>query len=274
MELKNRRALVTGGGRGIGRAIAMALASEGADLALLARTASQIETVAGEIVAAGGTAIAATADLAQPAQVADAVQRVQHSWGGGADILVNNAGVLGPIGLTSDVDPTAWMETVNINLGGCVLCTHHVLPGMIGRQYGKIINLSGGGSVSPRPRFSAYGASKAAIVRFTETLAEEVAGHGIDVNAIAPGAINTDMLQEIIDAGEAAGAEEAEARQLASDGSDDVGRAAALAVYLASPRSDGLSGRLLSAVWDRWEEIDIPAVMASESYTVRRLKPE
>ena len=274
MELKNKRALITGGGRGIGRAIATALASEGASVALLARTASQIEEVAGEIVAAGGAAMTAAADLAQPSQAVEAVQSVFDRWGSGADILVNNAGALGPIGLTSDIDPVSWMETVNVNLGGCVLCTHHALQGMIEQQYGKIINLSGGGSVSPRPRFSAYGASKAAIVRFTETLAEEVAEHGIDVNAIAPGAINTDMLQEIIDAGKAAGVEEAEARQLASDGSDDVSRAAALALYLASPRSDGLSGRLLSAVWDRWEEIDIPGVMASESYTVRRLKPE
>jgi len=145
---------------------------------------------------------------------------------------------------------------------------------MMEQGHGKIINLSGGGAVSPRPRFTAYGASKAAIVRFTESLAEEVAEYGIDVNAIAPGAINTDMLQDIIKAGAAAGTEEAEARQLASDGCDEVGRAAALALYLASPRSDGLSGRLLSAVWDTWQEIDIAKVMASESYTVRRLKAD
>jgi NAD(P)-dependent dehydrogenase (short-subunit alcohol dehydrogenase family) len=274
MELKDRRAIVTGAGRGIGRAIAMTLAAEGAAVALMARTASQLEAVAGEIAAAGGTAVTVTADLANPSQIRGAIQGLLERWGGGVDILVNNAGVLGPVGLTSDVEAAAWMETININLGGCFLCAHQVLPPMMEQGHGKIINLSGGGAVSPRPRFTAYGASKAAIVRFTESLAEEVAEYGIDVNAIAPGAINTDMLQDIISAGGAAGAEEAEARQLASDGCDDVGRAAALALYLASPRSDGLSGRLLSAVWDTWQEIDIAKVMASESYTVRRLKAD
>ena len=272
MELKDKRAIVTGSGRGIGRAIAVNLASEGASVALLARTESQLQEVAFAITVGGGEAITAAADLADETATRAAVEAVFDRWGAGADILVNNAGVIGPIGPAVSQDFHAWMETVQINLGGCVLCTQLALPSMIEGGYGKIINLSGGGAVTPRPRFTAYGASKAAIVRFTESLAEEVSGRDIDVNAIAPGAIRTAMLEYIVNAGSDAGEEEAEACQLMTDGADDVNRAAALALYLASPRSDGLSGRLLSAIWDNWEEIDIESVMSAETYTVRRLK--
>jgi 3-oxoacyl-[acyl-carrier protein] reductase len=274
MELENRRALVTGAGRGIGRAIALALAREGARLALLARTRSELETVAAEVSGLGRDALVRTADLAQPGQVTAAVQGVLEVWGG-VDILVNNAGILGPIGPLHEADLAGWMRAVEINLGGCVRCTRLVLPGMIERGRGKIINLSGGGAVSPRPRFSAYGASKAAVVRFTETLSAEVSGEGIEVNAIAPGAVNTAMMDQVLRAGEAAGtAAQQEMAAQRQTGGVDPARPAALAVFLASARSDGLSGRLLSAVWDDWENIDIAKVMASELYTVRRLTPK
>ena len=129
--------------------------------------------------------------------------------------------------------------------------------------------------MGPRPFFSAYSASKAGVVRFSENLAGEVAEHGIDVNAIAPGAVNTRMLDERLAAGVAVGEGEIEIDQrLLQEGGTDPERPAALVVYLASARSDGLTGRLLAAVWDRWEEFDIAAIMASEAYTVRRLKQE
>ena len=273
MELTGKRAIVTGAGRGIGRTIAKALAAEGASVALLARTAEQIESVAAEIAAAGGTAMAQATDLRQAAQVRNSIASVLDAWGR-VDILVNNAGMVGPIGLTSCVDAEEWMATVEVNLGGCLRCTQQVLPGMMERRFGKIINLSGGGATGPRPRFSASGASKAAIVRFTETLAEEVAEYGIDVNAIAPGAVNTAMLDEVLAAGESAGADAwEEAKRQAEEGGVDPSQAAALALFLASDRSNGLTGRLISAVWDSWEDLDIDAVMASEAYTMRRLKP-
>ena len=274
MELENRRALVTGAGRGIGRAIALALAREGAHVALLARTRFDLEAVAAEAAVPERHVLLQAADLADPAQLTAAVNGVLEAWGG-VDILVNNAGVLGPIGPLHQVDVADWMRAVEVNLGGCVRCSRLVLPGMIERGRGKIINLSGGGAVSPRPRFSAYSASKAAVVRFTETLSAEVEGQGIEVNAIAPGAVNTAMMQEVIEAGEAAGAAaQQEVTRQQETGGVDPARPAALAVFLASTRSDGLSGRLLSAVWDDWEKIDIAEVMASELYTVRRLIPD
>lgn len=271
MQLEGRKALVTGAGRGIGRAIARGLAAAGAQVALLARTRAQLEAVAAEVGAPQSLVLCA--DLASQEEVRRAFGRLEQAWGG-VDILVNNAGILGPIGPVQQVDAAAWLEAVRINLGGCFLCTQLALPAMIGRRYGKVINLSGGGAVSPRPWFSAYSAAKAGVVRFTETLAAEVAPHHIDVNAVAPGAVNTQMLDQVLEAGELAGAQAmAEARRQLAEGGVDPSRPAALVVYLASARADGLSGRLFSAVWDDWEGLDVAEVMKTDHYTVRRVVP-
>ena len=272
MRLCGKRALVTGAGRGIGKRIARALAGEGAKVALLARSRDQLEDAAQELEQLGAVCLAAPGDLASEAQTRAAVGAVLDDWGG-IDVLVNNAAVLGPVGPSHTLDAGAWLETVQVNLGGCFLCCSLVLPGMIERRSGKIINLSGGGAVDPRPNFSAYAASKAAVVRFTETLAAEVAGHGVDVNAIAPGAIDTDMLRQGIAAGDAAGAEAEELRRIARQGGQNPGRAAALAVHLASAATDGLTGRLISAQWDDWENLDPRAVMATDLFTLRRISP-
>jgi NAD(P)-dependent dehydrogenase (short-subunit alcohol dehydrogenase family) len=274
--LQGKRVVVTGGGSGIGRAIAALLAQNGARVAVLGRQRQQLETAVGAIKAEGGQARIMQADLSDPGQVEAAFATVLEEWDG-IDILVNNAGVQGPIGLTHQTDAADWARTVQINLVGPLLCIQQVLPGMIERGGGKIINLSGGGAVGPRPHFSAYGASKAGLVRLTETLAAEMAPWHIEVNAIAPGAVATRMQEEILAAGAAAGQaalEEAEQAIKADPEGTGPARAAALALFLASSRSDGLSGRLLSAVWDAWDEMDIAAVMQGEAYTVRRLKPE
>ena len=272
-ELLDRRVLVTGGGRGIGKAIALAMARAGASVALLARTRSELDLVASEIGAIGRECRTVVADLGQTDQVREGLVELLDVWGG-IDVLVNNAAILGPIGRTDRVAPEAWTHTLQVNLFACFLCTHLVLPGMIQRNSGKIINLSGGGAVSPRPYFAAYGAAKAGVVRFTETLSEEGAEVRIDVNAMAPGAVHTRMFDQVVAAGDTIGEDEvSNARQQAEDGGGEATRAAALALFLASPRSNGLSGRLLSAVWDSWEEIDIEAVMGCEDFTVRRVVP-
>ncbi len=274
MELVGKSAVVTGASRGIGKAIAEALAAAGAQVALLARSERALHAVADGIEAEGGRALVIPADVAEEGSVSAAFSSIYSAWDS-VDVLVNNAGVQGPIGPLHAVDVERWWKSVEVNLKGCFLCSQQVLPHMMAQRGGKIINLSGGGAVSPRPFFSAYSASKAAIVRLTETLAAEVRDHRIDVNAIAPGAVNTEMLKERLAAGERAGRAETEAdRQLLENGGTDPQRPAGLAVYLASARSDGLSGRLLSAVWDSWEDLDVDAVMASEAFTVRRLKVE
>ena len=271
MELTDRRCLVTGGGRGLGRAIALALAREGAHVAILARTGSELDETAALLDDRGQAALKLRADVGRREEVDAAIERVLAAWDG-VDVLVNNAGIQGPIGRVEEADPEAWMRVVQVNLGGCFYCTRKVLPAMIAQRYGKIINLSGGGAVGPRPFFSAYSASKAGVVRFSENLAGEVAEHGIDVNAIAPGAVNTRMLDQRLAAGAAVSAEERDQDQrLLREGDATGERAAALAVYLASARSDGLTGRLLSAVWDSWETLDVKATVATEAFAVRRV---
>ncbi len=270
-ELTNKRALVTGAGRGIGRSIAVALAAAGAQVGLMARTRSQLEAVAREISDAGSEAAVLPGDVGEESDVRASIQTFVERFGG-IDILTNNAGITGPIGPIQEIDGADWERAIRVNLLGCFLCTRYALPYMIEQRAGKIINLSGGGAVGPRPRFGAYSASKAAVVRLTETVAAEVAEYGIDVNAIAPGAINTTMLDVVIEAGDAAGLEAEAALKQKAEGGADPARAAALAVYLASRRSDGLSGRLISALWDNWESLDIEAVMASDMFAVRRVK--
>jgi len=174
-------------------------------------------------------------------------------WGE-IDILVNNAGVQNPIGLFYITNLSEWKRNIEINLFGTVNFTYYVLQNMIAIKRGKIINLSGGGSTSPRPNFSAYAVAKTGIVRFTENLAEEVRGFNIDVNAIAPGAVNTKMLEEVLKAESLAGNEFDDAVKRKEKGVNDPELAAELICFLASGYSDGITGKLISALWDPWKE--------------------
>ncbi len=276
MKLKGRVAIVTGGGRGIGKAIALAFTREGADVAVVSRTIREVEGTAKEVQALGRSALPMKVDVSDRKEVESMVGSVMQQFNK-VDILVNNAGVQPPIGPVTENDPEQWLKAVTINLGGTFLCSRAVLPIMMKRRQGKIINLSGGGATSPRPYFTAYAASKAAVVRFTETLAEEVKESNIQVNAISPGAVNSRMLEEVIAAGEMAGDKAlVEAKRQKETGGTPPEKAAALAVFLASDESKGLTGRLISAVWDDWEGMaqQVEGIMSSDLYTLRRVTPE
>jgi len=273
MKLAGKAAIITGAGRGIGRAIALAFAQEGADMLVASRTLAEVAETAEEVRALGRRAVALKVDVSSRDEVERMVAQGLEELGK-VDLLVNNAGTYGAIGPLVDNDPEKWVQTVRINLFGTFFCARAVLPFMIRQRRGKIINLSGGGATSPLPNFSAYAASKAAIVRLTETLAEEVKGFSIQVNAIAPGAVNTRLVDEILAAGPAASEEMlARTRRQKETGGVSPEQAAALAVFLASEESDGLSGRLISAVWDDWQNMNgrIDQIMASELYTLRRV---
>jgi NAD(P)-dependent dehydrogenase (short-subunit alcohol dehydrogenase family) len=192
-------------------------------------------------------------------------------------VLVNNAGVYGPKGPIESVSTEAWARAVEINLLGSVWMSAAVVPHFKKQRYGKIIQLSGGGATAPLPRLSAYAASKAAVVRFAETLAEELRHDGIDVNSIAPGALNTRLLDEVLEAGpERVGAEfYAKAQAQKKSGGAPLAKGAALAVFLASAASDGITGKLISAVWDAWETLAEHREELGENdvYTLRRIVP-
>jgi NAD(P)-dependent dehydrogenase (short-subunit alcohol dehydrogenase family) len=279
-KLAGRAALITGASQGLGRAIAESYVREGASVAICARDGALLDRVRGELLAIAGPGqrvIAEACDVSKPAAV-DAMVAAAVLALPELDILVNSAGVYGPKGAFEDNDWDAWVHAIEIDLFGAVLLCRSFVPHVKRRgRGGKIIQLSGGGATAPLPRLSAYATAKAAVVRFAETLAHELAAHRIDVNCIAPGALNTRMLDEILAAGpEAVGAEFYQ-RSLAQKQSGGAGldKGAQLAVFLASRDSDGITGRLLSAVWDPWPELAArkDELAAGDIYTLRRIVP-
>ncbi|MDB4980226.1 MAG: Dehydrogenase [Myxococcales bacterium] len=280
MMLQGRKILITGASQGFGLAVAAHCLAEGADVAVCARSRETIEAAAASLRAGAGKAgkvVASVADVSN-AQDVDALFAEVTRALGGLDGLVNNAGVYGPKGLIEEIDWAEWAKAIEINLFGTILPCRAVLPAFRARGWGKIVNLSGGGATAPLPRLSAYAASKAAVVRFTETLSEELRGTKIDVNAVAPGALNTRLLDEVLEAGPAKVGQAFYDRALKqkADGGAPLEKGAALIAFLLSSASDGITGKLLSAVWDPWAEL--PARRAelekSDIYTLRRIVPK
>lgn len=273
MRLDRETVVITGAGRGIGAAIAHAFADAGANLVLLARTQAEIERVAEETRARGVASLALRGDVSRRPDVEQMVAAAEEMFGR-IDVLVNAAGVYGPIGTLAENDMAEWARAIETNLLGTAFSMHAVLPHMIARRKGVVINFSGGGAVSPFPRFSAYASSKAAVVRLTETVAEEVKEFGIRVNAIAPGAVNTRLLDQVLAAGERAGTQfYAKAKEQKAKGGTPLETAAELTVFLASPTAAGVTGRLISAVWDDWKSLPERAQELGRSalFTLRRI---
>jgi NAD(P)-dependent dehydrogenase (short-subunit alcohol dehydrogenase family) len=268
-------AIITGASRGLGQAIAREFWARGATLGLVARSETALaELAAGLPPAPAQQAVTVVADLSDPEAPARIVERLRAEWGQ-LDVLVNNAAVLGPIGSTWETGWDEWQQALQVNLLAPIQLCRLCIPWM--NRGGSIINLSGGGATGPRPRFGAYGTAKAALVRFTETLAQETAGLGIRVNAIAPGAMNTEMLEGVLRSGaERAGKEYDAALRQKQSGGEPPQKAAELAAYLASRESEPISGRLISAVWDPWRSLGTHAgeLSGSDIYTLRRIVPE
>jgi len=276
MILKDRISIITGGSGGIGKAIAAAFSREGSSLVLVSRTGSELEKTKRELDKSTSKVAIFQGDVSREEDVKNLVDFTLDKFGT-VDILVNCAGIQGPIGLITDIDAKDWFEAIKINLYGTFLCIKAVIPIMMKKNSGKILNFSGGGAVSPRPRFSAYGTSKAGVVRLTETVAAEYKDYNIGIHAIAPGAVNTKMLEFVLAAGEAAGKEElSKALKQKREGGVPPPQVAELAVFLASAKSDGLSGRLISLPWDNWSAIPLhlPDIMSSDVFAMRRIIPK
>ncbi|MDP9147894.1 MAG: SDR family oxidoreductase [Acidobacteriota bacterium] len=278
--LRGRSAIITGGSTGLGQSIARAFLAEGANVAICAREPGALEETRRCLIEFSGAeqrVLARTCDVSQEDQVRQFIAAVVERFAR-VDILINNAGVLGPIGKTEEVEISEWRRAIDINLFGTVMLCSGVVPQMRSNSYGKIVNLSGGGATSPRPFHSAYATAKAAVVRFTENLAEELRDTGIDVNSIAPGALNTRMLTQSLEAGaERMGeAQFSQALRQKETGGSSFEKAAALCVYLSSAAADGITGKLISAPWDPWPTLHehLDELRTSDIYTLRRVVPE
>lgn len=275
--LSGKVAIITGANQGLGLQIAQRFLAAGADLMLCARNAVLLDQARSELLKSaspGQKILAQAADVSVESDVQNVVKQALDQLKG-CHILVNNAGVYGPKGEIDSVDWAEWVKAIEINVYGSVLMSRAVLPHFKGQGYGKVIQLSGGGATNPLPRISAYAVSKAAIVRYAETLAEEVLGTGIDVNCIAPGALNTRMLDEILEAGPDKVGQVFYERSLKQKETGGAGldKGAELALFLASSVSDGITGKLISAVWDDWEHWPehLTELSSSDAYTLRRI---
>lgn len=279
-SLASRAAIITGASEGLGLSIARAYVAAGADVLLCARNVERLALVHDELTSLAGPAQQIVVQGADVSKVADVERLVDAALErfSQVHILVNNAGVYGPKGPIEEIDWTEWVAAIEINLLGSVLMCRALMPHFKAHRYGKIIQLSGGGATNPLPRISAYATSKAAVVRFAETLAEEARESGIDVNSIAPGALNTRLLDEVLAAGpEKVGSSffERSLKQKAQGGTP-LEKGAELAVFLASSASDGMTGKLISAVWDPWETLPEHAedLRQGDVYTLRRVVPK
>jgi len=248
VRLDGQVALVTGAGRGVGRAIALALSQAGAAVAVCARSVDEVTGVAREIADHQGRALAIRCDVLHRHEVGDMVAQVEAAIGP-VDLLVNNAGQFGPIGPIAATDPDEWWQAVEVNLRGPLYCARAVLPGMLTRGHGRIVNVSSGAGFAAIPMLSAYAVSKAALYRLSENLAAETREHGVMVFAIDPGLVRTAMSESALSCGEPS-IEQWFTDAFASQEDVSTESAATLVVYLASGAADVLSGRYIVATDD------------------------
>jgi len=277
MNFAEKTVLITGATRGLGAKIAEHFWHAGANLILVSRTQSMLEKLREQLFLTkmlNQTIKIFSVDLSVAAQTEKFIQHIPQKK---IDVLINNAAIQGPIGPVWENDWEKWQAALQVNLLSPVMLCRAIVPNMLQQYSGKIINLSGGGAANVRPNFSAYAVAKAGLVRFSEILAEEVKGHNIDVNCIAPGVMNTELLSEIVMAGkEKTGEIEfQQAQQKILNNENSFDRAVALCLFLASAQSNGVTGKLISAVWDPWHTLPtyINEIKNSDIYTLRRITP-
>jgi NAD(P)-dependent dehydrogenase (short-subunit alcohol dehydrogenase family) len=271
----NKTCLVTGASKGLGEFLAQRFWGAGFNLCLVARSKAGLEEVASALPERiGQQLVSFVCDLGDPVQVLELTAKVKAALPR-LDVLVNNAAIQGPIGPLWENDFLVWQQTIQINLLAPVALCRDFIPWMNETGGGSIINLSGGGATGPRANFSAYATAKAGLVRFSETLAEETSSLEMRVNCIAPGAMKTAMLGEVLEkgAGLTGGREFAIANKVFTEGGASMDRVADLALFLASDESKGITGKLISAVWDNWEHWPehLNELNSSDAYTLRRI---
>jgi NAD(P)-dependent dehydrogenase (short-subunit alcohol dehydrogenase family) len=261
-------ALITGAGRGIGKRLAIGFAQAGMRVGLLGRSQGELDVTKLEIEDAGGIAHRFRADVRDFEQLSAAVDRMTAIHGE-IHVLVANAAILGPIGPFAEHRPRDWKEVFETNVIGVMNACRTVLPQMIQRRSGKILVIADSSSSHPRPNFAPYSASKSAVVRFVESVAEEVRNHNIQINSFSPGAAYTTMTDEILEADDRAGAKEVEdAEQIRLTGGVTADRQIQTALFLASDRSNHLTGKLID-VTDDWKKLERENTRP-DAWTLRR----
>lgn len=269
-DLKGKCAIVTGAGRGIGKRLALGLAGAGCRVALVARTEAELQLTQLEIEARGGVGLPFVADVRSYERLEAAFRQVREHLGP-ADILVAAAGVQGPIDSFWNTDLDEWRKTLECNLLGVMHAIRLVLPEMVARRRGKVIVLGGRGVSHARPYFSAYAASKAALGRMVECLAEELVEHNVQVNCLAPGNTYTHMTDQILAAGERAGWRDQEtAMKVRQTGGVAPAKQIEPTLFLASSQSNHVTGKIIH-VDDDWKTL-LESSVHPELYTLRRVQ--
>jgi NAD(P)-dependent dehydrogenase (short-subunit alcohol dehydrogenase family) len=268
-------ALITGASRGLGKFCAKRFWGEGYDLFLVSQNKSQLDSIKTEFLNKKEQRLVLyTCDLAKTESITQLMLAFKKEFSH-LNVLINNAAIQGPIGPFLNSDFLSWEEAFKINLLAPVFLSKSMIPFMKNLNNASIINLSGGGATSPRPNFSAYAASKTALVRFSETLAKELEVFGIRVNCVAPGAMSTDMMNEILDKGEINCGEKefSAASKILKDGGASMDNVANLLIFLSGNLGKNITGKLISAVWDNWENWlnHLEQLNSSDLYTLRRI---
>jgi 3-oxoacyl-[acyl-carrier protein] reductase len=260
--------LITGAGRGIGKRLAIGFAKAGARVGLVGRNRAELESTRLEIQDAGGVALTLRADVCRFDEIDAAADEMTQQWGA-VDVLIANAAVQGPVGPFTGNRPADWAELMNINVIGIMNSCRAVLPQMVKRRSGKVLNISCDGATTPRAGFAAYSASKAAVARFMETIAEEVRDNNVQVNSMLPGGTYTSMTDEVLNAAiRISDAELEVATQTRLTGGMPAEKQLQLALFLASERSNHVTGKLIR-VQDDWKKLESDG-LRPDVFTLRR----
>jgi NAD(P)-dependent dehydrogenase (short-subunit alcohol dehydrogenase family) len=267
-RLDGQVALVTGGGRGIGRAIGETLAAAGARVALAARSGDELAELVGAVEAGGGVARGWALDVTDLGAVTGVVGEVEAALGP-VTLLVNNAGTAQEPGPLWEVDPDGWWRDLEVHVRGAFNCCRAVLPGMVARRRGRVVNIGSLVGARDEPYVSAYACAKAAYFRLTGTLAAETAGHGVTVLCVSPGLVRTRMVEESL-LGESGRRWRPQIAAIPPEEYTPAGRVADLLVRVAAGDADPLSGRFLHAEDDLDELLaDAERVIAEDLLTLR-----
>jgi 3-oxoacyl-[acyl-carrier protein] reductase len=276
MKTKDKNVIITGGTVGFGKALAEKFLSEGANVSICSRNEQQLFDVQSELLSKFPNQIILVkkCDVSIEKDVKEFISYSLDTFKT-IHVLILNAGVYGPMGPIETVSLDEWRKSIDINLFGVLLPCRELIPHFKQNKYGKIIVLSGGGATNPMPNLSSYATAKAAVVRLVETLSKELSSYNVDINAIAPGAMSTRMMEQIINAGpDIVGDEFFKKNQnWKQNGATSMELGTNLAVYLSSDGSNGVTGKLISAQWDDWKNFGnhLDDLQNSDIYTIRRI---